>query len=101
MNAHEITEQFAICSKQFVLYLSHSAGDYTELASATHTLSQLDQVDLLDGKIWLTFPTYAAALDVFGGIVGDDGPTHTNSYDGPGRVYALLAGPDGLITENT
>lgn len=34
--------------------------------------------------------------------VGDDGPTITNPYNGPVRVYALTCGPDGdLWNENT
>ena len=34
--------------------------------------------------------------------VGDDGPTRTNTYNGPARVYALTCGADGeLQTENT
>ncbi len=35
-------------------------------------------------------------------VIGDDGPTKLNDYDGPGCVYALTCGPDGnFLTENT
>jgi hypothetical protein len=39
--------------------------------------------------------------DLFNRIVGDDGPTELNKYDGPARVHALVCGPNGFETENT
>jgi hypothetical protein len=34
--------------------------------------------------------------------VGDDGPTKSNSYNGPARVYALTISPNGeFVDENT
>lgn len=57
---------------------------------------------LLDGKALLLFDDKQSATAAFGAVVGDDGPTETNPYDGPGRVYALLCDPNGnCITENT
>ena len=101
MKTQDITEKLAIATKQYVLYLSHSAGNALDLSKAAPKLSSDDLTDLADCCIWLTFPTYGEARSFFESIVGDDGPTKTNPYDGPCRVYALLAGPDGLITENT
>jgi hypothetical protein len=37
--------------------------------------------------------------DLYQQVVGDDGPTYLNSYDGPVRVYALTCNPEGQ-TEN-
>lgn len=37
----------------------------------------------------------------FNQIVGDDGPTRLNDYDGPVRVYAISFGPNGTLDENT
>jgi hypothetical protein len=35
-------------------------------------------------------------------IVGDDGPTSSNSYSGPARIYAMTCDPAGRsLTENT
>ena len=56
----------------------------------------------IDGEGYLLFDTEAAMLEVFNSIVGNNGPTETNAYHGPCRVYALAAGPDGrLLCENT
>jgi hypothetical protein len=55
----------------------------------------------LDGWLLLLLDTEDAARLLFDQVVGDDGPTQSNSYTGPHRVYAYLAGPDGGITENT
>lgn len=41
------------------------------------------------------------AFNVFDQTVGDDGPTKLNKYNGPMRVYAIVAGPRGFETENT
>jgi hypothetical protein len=101
MQAFEMTEALARASRKWVLYLSHSAGPEEELSSAVLGVSREDLLDLIDGRIWLTFDTEATAFAVFGGVVGDDGPTKTNPYNGKCRVYAFLAGPEGGITENT
>jgi hypothetical protein len=55
-----------------------------------------------DGEGFLLFDTEAEMLAAYERIVGDDGPTPTNSYSGPCRVYALTADPSGrLLNENT
>lgn len=39
---------------------------------------------------------------IYNQTVGDDGPTETNPYNGPCRVYAVTCSPDGqLLNENT
>lgn len=101
MNSREITDKLAIATKQHVLYLSHSGGNASELTKAALNVKFEDIIELSGSRIWLTFSTYEEAYGVFEGIVGDDGPTPTNSYNGKCRVYAYLAGPNGGITENT
>jgi hypothetical protein len=39
--------------------------------------------------------------NVFDQVIGDNGPTNLNHYEGPARVYALVIGPNGMETENT
>lgn len=58
--------------------------------------------DLLSGEtVFVHFDTESMAREAFDQTVGDDGPSRLNDYNGPVRVYACLAGPDGVITENT
>ena len=57
---------------------------------------------ILDGEGWFLFDTQEECEKAFWSTVGDDGPTLSNLYDGPMRVYALTCGPDGqLRNENT
>lgn len=101
MNSREMTDKIAIATKQYILYLSHSGGSASELTKAAPNVKLGDIIELSDSRIWLAFDTYEEAYGVFEGIVGDDGPTPTNSYNGQCRIYAYLAGPDGGISENT
>ena len=56
----------------------------------------------MDGLGYLFFNTEAECCAAFEDIVGDDGPTKKNPYDGPMRVYALTCDPHGeLMNENT
>jgi hypothetical protein len=104
MRVHAVTEKLAASTGKHVLYLSHALrqrSDERDLAKAAPLVGEDDLIELFDNCIWLEFGTYEAAREVFDCIVGDDGPTKTNPYDGPCRVYAYLAGPEGGITENT
>ena len=57
---------------------------------------------LIDGEGVLVFEHVDEMWRYFDMTVGDDGPTKTNPYAGPNRVYALTCGADGgLLTENT
>lgn len=87
------------------LSVSSSADDTDDIACAAPYL------DSIDGEAWFRLST-GEPLYVFGeeadlrrmfeATVGDDGPTATNRYDGPARVYAMLVSPtDGVMTENT
>lgn len=62
-----------------------------------------------DGLGFIVCATEIEAREAYDGIVGDDGPTPHNSYNGPCRIYAVLYGlyeHDGkreycAINENT
>lgn len=56
---------------------------------------------LSDGEGFATFSKREEMEEFYDKIVGDDGPTKSNPYDGPIRVYALTCGPKGFLTENT
>ena len=58
----------------------------------------------VDSEGWLIFegPDAERVMEFnYDQIVGDDGPTRLNDYDGPIHVYAITFGPDGSLTENT
>jgi len=56
----------------------------------------------VDGCGYFLFDNEEECEEAFWSTVGDDGPTETNSYNGPVRVYALTCSPDGqLCNENT
>lgn len=88
-------------TSRWALHLSVSTDDpYTEIVKAAPMLTFCEHT--LDGGVVLFFTDKIEAWRNFNLVVGDDGPTPTNPYDGPARVYALLVGPDGFaVTENT
>lgn len=95
-------DELAKALNKWVLYLSHSSGELPDIEKAAPIgLSKTQLIDLYIDRIWVVFDNERDARTAFGKVVGDDGPTKTNTYDGPGRVYAYLSGPDGGITENT
>ena len=56
----------------------------------------------LEGRIVLMFANQEECNAVYGNVIGDDGPTDTNEYDGDVRVYALTCDNEGsLRNENT
>lgn len=56
---------------------------------------------LMDGEGFCIFDSEDEMRSFYDMIVGDDGPTKSNPYNGPIRVYALTCGPNGLMNENT
>ena len=57
---------------------------------------------LADGFAMEFFDTMDQCDAAFGEIVGDDGPTPKNSYDGPVRCFAMTCSPTGeVMNENT
>lgn len=86
------------------LYLSAVSTNVEDLNGATgFTLDVHVLIELMGhGSVYVTFPTEEEMRRVFGSVVGDDGPTATNPYDGPCRVYALCCSPEGkTLSENT
>lgn len=56
----------------------------------------------VDDERYFFFATEQAMCAAYAATVGDDGPTPTNPYDGPIRIYALTCSPVGeLLNENT
>ena len=78
-------------------------SDYLELAQdAAPYLQELDTNKFIgDSAGSILCDSEEEAQNIFDRTVGDEGPTALNPYVGPANVYALMIGPDGLVTENT
>lgn len=73
--------------KKALIFLDPEADDYHQI--------------MMDGEGFSIFDTKEEMEAFYDMIVGDDGPTKSNPYNGPIRVYALTCGPNGLMNENT
>jgi len=73
--------------KRALIFLGPEADDYHQI--------------MMDGEGFSIFDTEEEMDAFYDLIVGDDGPTKSNPYNGPIRVYALTCGPNGLMNENT
>lgn len=57
---------------------------------------------LSDGFAMMLMDTEEEMWQMYYLTVGDDGPTETNSYSGPAKIYALTINSNGQLgTENT
>jgi len=56
----------------------------------------------LGDPAFCVFESELEARVAYESVVGDEGPTKTNDYNGPVSVYAALVSPtEGCVTENT
>lgn len=81
---------------------------YDEILKATGDLLRTGMEDepdyqiLGDGLGYFLFDTKEEMERAYNQVVGDDGPTELNPYDGPARVYAGTVDNHGRgLTENT
>jgi len=98
-----VAERIARAERVWTLHLSTADDlDLSAPNSPVPFLRSDERLQLrLNGWLLLLLATEESARRLFAQVVGDDGPSQANSYNGPHRVYAYLAGPDGGITENT
>ena len=105
----EALEDLCKRTKQWCLYLSwciigeeeegyQHPDPFNEMKKAAPFL-ELD--DLACDKAVIFCDTEKEVYKLFEQVIGDDGPTELNSYNGPARIYALVIGPEGMMTENT
>ena len=95
---------------KYMLYINFMYPDIDDM-DPSHELHELHHacpllVDAnmqvyVDGEAYFEFDTKEEVEKAFDLCVGDDGPTKTNPYRGPVRVYALTIGPNGTLDENT
>lgn len=88
--------------KQYGMYLSWDPNlDVEELHGACPILSK-DILALYDSYAYMFFDTEKEMQDNFNRVVGEDGPTALNAYDGEATVYAMTCDNKGeLMTVNT
>jgi hypothetical protein len=74
-----------------------------EIIKAAPFLTVEDHLQVLsDGYAFILCDTIAERDDLYEQVVGDDGPTRSNAYSGPARVYALTCDANGeFLNENT
>jgi len=100
------TELFkAHCKSQSLwgLFVCPAGEDISEVLQSCPLLEwPKDAQSLFDGQHFFFYDTERDMRDAYDFVVGDDGPTELNPYDGPARTYAMTCDPDGqLLTENT
>jgi len=103
---------------KYGIYISFAPLDYgvasdgeiknyeEELLKACPPLKDAEYHETFDiflyGSGLLLFDDYESQQSAYWSIVGDDGPTKTNPYDGPMRVYAITINKYGQAeNENT
>jgi len=90
----------------FVSFSDADTGVMDEVYKAAPWLKNLDYgvvIDLVvNGDGIVTFDSEQECWAAFHSTVGDDGPTKTNPYKGPVKVYACVCDNTGvLLSENT
>lgn len=86
-----------------LLLSAHSDQSYNEVRKAAPYLTEDQAMSLWNsGTAYLLFKDEDSCYKAYYATKGDDGPTGTNPYTGPGNVYALTCDPYGVLqTENT
>ena len=75
---------------------------WDEIRKAAPFLDEYDLQIYLDGAGFFLFDSQEECEEHYDMVVGDDGPTRLNDYNGQCRVYALTISSDGQpMNENT
>ena len=103
---YQILKAVAKTHGKWAMLVSFQSRDEKEVLQAAPCLKNLGNPDtsffIQEGGGILVFDSEAEATESFHVIVGDDGPTKTNPYNGPVRVFACLCNSAGdLMTVNT
>jgi hypothetical protein len=103
----DLVQRHCLLTKQWAVVLYPGGDDLDEIEKAapfidTRGIEWDDTQAVVDGLMIVLCDSEAEHDRVFDSIVGPDGPTLLNPYDGPCKIYAWTCGPDGeILTENT
>lgn len=104
LTVEKLLTHWCITRNQWVLQLCfHTDDHFSEIEKAAPFLNK-EQAALLamEEVLFLPFNIERAAEYAYNMVIGDDGPTELNKYDGPCRIYAVLWNPQGeCVNENT
>jgi hypothetical protein len=105
MNGFNSTKLFKeVCklSNKWGLYLNYDWSEENSLEEILKAAPFLTSDDIIHDKNVFLFDTENECRKHYDMVVGDDGPTKSNSYNGSTRVYALTCDNTGQFrTENT
>lgn len=103
MSRSETLQKLCKASGKWGLYMKYNGPEsdvYAMMYSAPFL--DLDSQAFSAGMSFILFKSEKECRKVFDRIVGDDGPTESNPYKGPGNWYALTCSDKGkLMNENT
>lgn len=103
----DLVQQYCKLTKRWAVVLYPGDDDaLSEIENAAPFIDfkgdNNDHQAIIDGEMVVLCDSETECDRVFNSIVGDDGPTELNPYDGPCKIYAWTCGPDGeILTENT
>lgn len=113
MNATTVQQHLCKAANKFGLYLGFDTDFYFDKFVANDKHDEIDRAtngrltlknaseSIREGQSLLLFDTEEEMHNAYEDIVGKDGPTKQNSYDGELRVYAMTISNEGEIwTEN-
>ena len=94
----------ALCRahRKWGIYISFDCDqEMAEVLKAAPYLAELDVGSRIDlfvcGFGYFLLDSEEECYKHYNQTVGDDGPTKTNSYNGPAKVYALTCSPNGIL----
>jgi len=94
-----VSKYCALLHKYAIVFACDEGYDIPEIQKAIPFLTEEEILMYNEGIILCE--SKECAYKLFACIVGDDGPTELNNYNGPARVYACVYGPAGPESENT
>ena len=104
LNHTQTLQQLCMSSSKWGMYFNICPSHpLTDVPRAAPWLSLQDHSQTIcDENSYVLFDSEEEMLSVYEQTVGDDGPTESNAYNGPVRVYALTCDPTGqMMNENT
>jgi hypothetical protein len=106
----DLIKEYSRITGKFILYISWYEPDYKagvhvnyweEAIKAAPYLSMDDTTILVNQTGILVFDSEEEMNIAFWQTIGDNGPTETNSYNGPIKIYATTCVNGEFMNENT